>query len=244
MLVSADVGHTFGRVAEAYNRLRPPYAPDAIERVVAELGLSPSSVVLDLAAGTGILTRALTPYVARVIAVEPDDGMRRLIDGDARAGSAEAIPLGDAEVDAVFVGDAFPWFEPTRALSEIERVLRPGGGFALLWRDWFRREEPPLPTEVVELLTDLFTRFRGTGPDHEVWREEIARSPFGVLEHASFARSSVVSGRDLADLELTRSSAAALEDEERVAFAEQIYPLMAAEYTLTVVTDVDWGWLS
>jgi SAM-dependent methyltransferase len=239
--VSADVGHTFGRVAAAYDRLRPAYAPDAIDLVVSELSLSSSSVVVDLGAGTGILMRALAPHVGHVIAVEPDDGMRRLIAGDARAGTAEQIPVTDGEVDAVFAGDAFAWFDPGPALSEIERVLRPGGGLALLWRDWYRREQPPLPVEVVEALTDLFHRFRGAGPPPGAWREDIAGSRFVALEHASFAETLVVSGRELADLELTRSSPAALDDEERAALAERIYPLMAEQYALTVVTDVDWA---
>jgi ubiquinone/menaquinone biosynthesis C-methylase UbiE len=228
---------TFGRVADAYDRLRPAYAHEAIELVVWELELSANSVVLDLAAGTGILTRALAPHVGHVIAVEPDDGMRSLIDGDARAGSAEQIPVDDASVDAVVVGDAFIWFDTARALTEIERVLRPGGGLALLWRDWYQREDPPLPAAVVDELTAVYERIRGAAPPPgAAWREAI---PF-ALERASFTETFVVSGRDLAGLELTRSSPAALGDAEREGLAARIYPLMADEYTVSVVTDVDW----
>jgi ubiquinone/menaquinone biosynthesis C-methylase UbiE len=230
---SADLGRTFGRVAEAYDRLRPEFAPEAIDHVVAALGLSPDATVLDLAAGTGKLTRPLRERLAHVIAVEPDTGMRAFVGGDARAGSAEAIPLADASVDAVFVGDAFPWFDAPRALAEIERVLRPGGGFALLWRDWFQREEPPMPAEVTHLLGEVFYRFRGTARGD--WRDAV-----GPLEHASFERRLTLSGRDLADLELTRSSPALLDDDERAALAAGIYPHMAPSYELTVVTEVDW----
>jgi ubiquinone/menaquinone biosynthesis C-methylase UbiE len=230
---SADLGRTFGRVAEAYDRLRPEFAPEAIDHAVAELGLEPDATVLDLAAGTGKLTRPLRERFAHVIAVEPDDAMRAYLGGDVRAGSAEAIPLEDASVDAVFVGDAFVWFDAPRALAEIDRVLRSGGGLVLMWRDWFQREEPPLPDEVTRLLGELFLRFRATASSD--WRDAV-----GPLEHASFERRLTLSGRDLADLELTRSSPAMLDDDERGALAAGIYPHMAPSYELTVVTEVDW----
>jgi ubiquinone/menaquinone biosynthesis C-methylase UbiE len=94
--------------------------------------------VLDLAAGTGKLTRQLAALGADVVAVEPGEDMRRVfaeaLPGiELHAGSAEAIPLPDGSVDAVTVGQAFHWFRTADALAEIHRVLRPGGGFALLW---------------------------------------------------------------------------------------------------------------
>jgi SAM-dependent methyltransferase len=233
------LGLTFGRVAETYDLLRPEFAPAAVDYAVAALGLGPGASVLDLAAGTGILTRALRARVAVAIAVEPDDDMRAHVGGDARCGFAEAIPLEDASVDAVFVGDAFLWFDAPLALAEIERVLRPGGGLALLWRDWYGREEPPAPIEVGRLLTDLYERFRRSRPSPGAWRDDLDRSVFGPPERASFEERLVISGRDLADLELTRSSAAMLDDDERAALAARIYPQMEASYGLTVVTEVD-----
>ncbi len=96
------------------------------------------AAVLDLGAGTGKLTRVLARRYARVIAVEPLDGMRGILervvpDVEALAGSAEQIPLGDASVDAVFAAQAFHWFDHERAMPEIARVLRPGGVLALVW---------------------------------------------------------------------------------------------------------------
>lgn len=237
----AELGRTFGRVAAAYDRLRPEFAPEAIDRAAGELALEPGATVLDLAAGTGKLTRPLRARFAHVIAVEPDGGMRAFVEGDARAGTAESIPLDDATVDAVFVGDAFPWFDADPALAEIERVLRPGGGLALLGRNWYGREKPPLPDEVRALLGDLYERFRAAGPVPGTWRQDIERSAFGPLGHASFERRLALSGRDLADLELTRSSAALLDDDERAALAEELYPRMAPSYELTVVTELDWA---
>ena len=238
-MAEGKLGLTFGRVASAYDRLRPEFASAAIDYAVASLGLAPGASVLDLAAGTGTLTRALRARVAVVVAVEPDDEMRAYVGGGARAGFAEAIPLEDSSVDAVFVGDAFIWFDARRALAEIERVLRPGGGLALLWRDWCGREEPSAPAEVGRLLTDLYERFRQHGPSPDAWREDFGRSAFAALERTRFEERLVISGRDLADLELTRSSAAMLDDEERAALAARMYPQMQPSYELAVVTELD-----
>jgi SAM-dependent methyltransferase len=91
-----------------------------------------------LGAGTGKLTRHLVRQFAGVIAVEPDAEMRRLLasqcaDAEVRPGSAEAIPLPDGAVDAVFAAEAFHWFDGERALVEIARVLRPDGALVLMW---------------------------------------------------------------------------------------------------------------
>jgi|SRR5579862_1512148 ubiquinone/menaquinone biosynthesis C-methylase UbiE len=237
-MAEEKLGLTFGRVAGAYDRLRPDFAAAAVDYAVASLQLAPEAAVLDLAAGTGTLTRALRARVAEVIAVEPDDQMRAHIGGDARAGYAEAIPLDTSSVDAAFVGDAFVWFDAPLALAELERVLRPGGGLALLWRDWYGREEPPVSREVGGLLTDVYERFRQGRPPADAWRDDVECSAFRPLEHARFEERLSITGRDLADLELTRSFAAMLADDERAALAARIYPHMEPSYELTVVTDV------
>jgi SAM-dependent methyltransferase len=90
---------------------------------------------VDLGAGTGKLTRGLLALGLEVVAVEPLAEMRAHLPAAARMldGSAEALPLPDASVDAVFAGQAFHWFDRDRALGEIARVLRPGGTLGLLW---------------------------------------------------------------------------------------------------------------
>jgi SAM-dependent methyltransferase len=127
----------FATVADAYERGRPEYAPAVIGALAAELGLSPGDRVLDLAAGTGKLTRALLAWGLDVTAVEPQDGMREVLAAHVGAervsdGVAEAIPLADDAVRAVTVADGFHWFDAEPALAEIARVLEPGGGLAIL----------------------------------------------------------------------------------------------------------------
>lgn len=127
----------FAEVAGEYERGRPEYAPAVVGALCAELGLAPGSPVLDLGAGTGKLTRALLAAGLDVIAVEPQDSLREPLAasiGSERvlAGFAEQIPLRDGSVLAVTVADAFHWFDRQRALAEIRRVLRPGGGLAIL----------------------------------------------------------------------------------------------------------------
>jgi SAM-dependent methyltransferase len=133
----------FASVADAYERGRPDYPPAVAGALAGELELAPGSPVLDLAAGTGKLTRALLAFGLDVVAVEPQKEMRerlaRVIGADrARDGVAERIPLPDASVDAVTVADGFHWFDRAKALPEIRRVLRPEGGFAVLTTvpDW------------------------------------------------------------------------------------------------------------
>jgi SAM-dependent methyltransferase len=126
----------FASVADAYERGRPEYAPAVIGATAAELGIGPGDRVLDLAAGTGKLTTALVAYGFDVLAVEPQEPLRRVliekVGADrVREGLAERIPLGDGSLAAVMIADAFHWFDRPRALAEIRRVLADGGGLAL-----------------------------------------------------------------------------------------------------------------
>ncbi len=133
---------SFGPVAGLYDRYRP--APPA--ELARELGAVEGLDVLDLAAGTGIVTRYLLARGARVSAVEPDDEMRAVLERQspgvtALSGAAEAIPLGDSTFDLVVTSSAWHWFRQPDATQEIARVLRDGGRLAVLGNGFDRSHE-------------------------------------------------------------------------------------------------------
>jgi len=143
---------SFGQAAEAYDAIRPTYPRSA---VAWALGDTPKTVV-DLGAGTGILSRLLADEGHRVIAVDPDEQMLAALRAKspgvagAEKGDAEHIPLPDASVDAVTAGQAYHWFDPERAHPEIARVLRPGGIFAPIWN--IRDSSVPWVAQMSELI--------------------------------------------------------------------------------------------
>ena len=174
--------------ADVYERGRPDYPPAAIERIVERLGLRPGRTVLDLAAGTGKLTRLLLPSGANVIAVEPVHEMRAELERRVpavavMAGIAEQIPLADGYVDAVTVGQAFHWFKADVALREIHRVLKPGGGVALVWNAGDERN--PIQAGLADIVDPL----SGDTPrrKHRDWKTLLADSGlFDDCERALF----------------------------------------------------------
>nr|QZS07499.1 hypothetical protein [Micromonospora endolithica] len=127
---------SFGAAAAEYDRFRPRYPEEALRWALD--GLAAPARVVDLGAGTGILTRGVLALGNQVVPVEPDPGMRAQLAAatpgtTALAGSAEAVPLPDGSADAVLVGQAYHWFDREPAHAEIARVLRPGGTFAPIW---------------------------------------------------------------------------------------------------------------
>jgi len=145
----------FSAGAGDYDRGRPSYPADAVERLCRELGIGPGTRVLDLAAGTGKLTQMLVPTGAEVVAVEPVAEMRARLrtnvpDAHVLDGTAERLPLPDGSVDAVTVAQAFHWFAAEAALAEIARVLGPGGGLGLIWNE--RDVDVPWVAELSRLI--------------------------------------------------------------------------------------------
>lgn len=236
----SELGFSFGNVAETYHRVRPPYSQPMLDRAQEALEVGAGAHVLDLAAGTGRLTQELALRFAEVVAVEPDERMRA-VHGGALAGSAEAIPLEDASVDAVFVGEAFHWFDPAAAIGELVRVLRPRGGLAIVSTHWWETE-PPLPADALELLSGPYERSR---PQRRPpWDDAFAGSPFGPLNYEGAVDELTVGPDELLTMYSTTSSLASLPDEERAALFAQVRPLLGDSYRLPLRHELTWTRLS
>lgn len=214
----------FGSAADVYERARPSYAPDAVSWLCDRLSIGAGRTVLDLAAGTGKLTRDLVPTGAEVIAVEPLDEMRAhlvaaLPGVQALSGMAEAIPLGDESVDAVLCAQAFHWFRTERAIPEIHRVLRPGGGLGLLWntRD--------LGDDLQRRIDEILAGVRGAASQH--WNDNaddaLGASPlFGDVEHRTWPGEQRLTPEGLLEVVASRSYVASLDEARRNELLEEV----------------------
>ena len=224
----------FADVAGAYERGRPDYAPAVAGALVAELGLAAGAPVLDLGAGTGKLTRALLGSGLDVVAVEPQSQLREILIANvgrerAREGTAEAIPLDASSVAAVTVADAFHWFDQTVALAEIRRVLRPGGGLAVLTTvpDW---GGATWAQEVGTLMAGL----RGEHPhfDGPPWQDALAAAGgWTTPREIRLTMSQPASPERVLDYIASLSWIAALPAQRRAETLEQIASVVRAGET-------------
>jgi SAM-dependent methyltransferase len=224
----------FPTVAEAYERGRPEYPPAVVGAIAAELRIPPGAPVLDLAAGTGKLTRALLGTGLDVLAVEPQSSLREILTASigaerVREGLAEAIPLPDEAVAAVTVADAFHWFRPAEALAEIARVLRPGGGLAVLSSspDW---SETSWAHEVGTLMASL----RPEHPhfDGPPWREKVREAGgWTPLREIRMSAAQPAQPQRIVDYIASVSWMAALPEPQRTETLAQIGTIISAGET-------------
>jgi len=231
MAIHESAAKGFAAGAEAYERGRPGYSPEAIGHIVRELGIGPGKTVLDLAAGTGKLTRELVSSGAQIVAVEPIPEMRAKLasavpEAEIRDGTAEAIPAENHSVDAVVVGQAFHWFDGIRALSELRRVLGPDGGLALIWQS--RDASVPWVAKlnaIIDRADDGHPRFRT-----EAWRQAFdVTALFDPLEKAEFAYVQRASAETLVDRVASISYVAAMSEERRQVFLDDVRELLATD---------------
>ena len=243
-----------GRVDD-YVKTRPSYPRGVLTILRDTCGLGPSSVVADLGSGTGLFTRLLLESGASVHAVEPNDEMRGVLAGRSAgvrvlAGTAERMPLPDACADAVFVGDAFHWFDGSAAVAELARVVRPGGGVALLWNHWWsdgddgttNSLDPPLPPGAQALFDEVYfssgrAKMRADMPDPV---EVFAGGPFDPIVEEAFPRTEGLTGMQVIDLYATVSAVASLPPGERAELKRRLASLVDPSYRLRITTELHW----
>jgi SAM-dependent methyltransferase len=211
----------FDATADQYERFRPGYPPGAIGWLVASCRIGPTATVCDLGAGTGKVTRLLTPTGASVVAVEPLDGMvtvlhRELPTVPATVGVAEAMPLADASCTAITAGQALHWFDLDRALPELRRVLEPGGRLGLLWNGW--DDSVPWVRDVRDVVAAAGASEQWLkGHSGDEWlHDAFGASPlFGDLVQHSFRNEVDTDSASVVERIATTSHIAAKPDDER-----------------------------
>lgn len=215
----------FSKEAETYARGRPDYPEALIEWLRS--WLIPSAPVVDLGAGTGKFTRLLRVAAANVIAIEPIEEMRRqlvraLPEIRAQPGTAQSLPLPDGSVGGVICAQAFHWFATPAALSEIRRVLMPGGGLGLVWNV---RDES---VDWVAEISAIMAPYEGDVPRHRsgTWRALFPNRLFfdpeeSVFEHRHVGTPETV----IVDRFTSVSFIAALPPEEKERVAQRLREL-------------------
>jgi SAM-dependent methyltransferase len=241
---------SFGSMAATYDRVRTGPAPAAVDWLVPP----GCAVVVDLAAGTGLFTRALEGRADQVVAVEPDERMRQVLAARSPGvrvldGRAEDIPLPDGCADAVLVSHAWHWFDTRRAIPEIARVLADGGCLGVLWtsrdrsEDWVAGldvigspDEPRTPDQAMERLSR----------QHTVTMPEAA--PFGAADTASFGFERIISVDDALDWLATASQVITADPSDRAAGLARASAALRARAFLAGGTEVvsmpmrSWCW--
>ena len=212
----------FGSVAADYAALRPGYPAEVVPFLVGERPRR----VLDLGAGTGLLTDVLVAAGHEVVAVDIAapmlDHLRSRHPGvRTEVGGAEAIPLADASVDAVVAGQAAHWFRPEPAAAELRRVLEPGGVVGFVWNT--RDERVPW---VRALGTALEAEARGHEADQGVVEEFAAALPADVAVLESTVVQVLTPEQVVAGIG-TRSYVAVKDAAGRAAFLDGIRDLLA-----------------
>jgi SAM-dependent methyltransferase len=242
----ADVApqRSFDRIADEYERLRPDYPDEVLE----ELPVSSFATVLDVGAGTGKLTRVLARRYATVIAVEPLDRMRgvleRLLPGvESHSGTAEEIPLPDSSVDAVFAGQAFHWFDHDLAIPEFARVLRPGGVLALVWNSPDEARPSPLPPEFEAYKDMLHAPGMRRLEDAPPWQDVIRKGPFGEVREGAVPHDHVLDRAGVVDSVCTSSWIAIRPEAERTEIRARMFDLVTEERTYAIpnLANVMWA---
>ncbi|MGV9566229.1 class I SAM-dependent methyltransferase [Streptomyces sp. NPDC003480] len=229
---------SFGEIADSYSRYRPGVPAAAVEWLLPDGG----DTVVDLAAGTGALTRTLvgSGRVERVVAVEPDERMRELFTRNCPGvqvlpGTAESMPLPDGSADGLLIAMAWHWVDPERAVPEIARVLRPGGTFGVLWNH--RDLSVPWVADLDRFTRTARARESGRGGAVQAARSDVvdpqAGSSFSPFHERHTTWFMTLTAEELVGHLGTDASAIALSPESRRTVDEQVAAYLRDELGLS-----------
>ncbi|HWD55941.1 MAG TPA: class I SAM-dependent methyltransferase [Acidimicrobiales bacterium] len=231
--LTAALRGSFGAVAGEYDRLRSGPPPEALDWLLPE----GATDVLEIGAGTGILTRLLAERVSHVLAVEPDERMRSVLSAsapgvDVRAGRAEELPVESATFDVVIAASAWHWVDEGRAVPEVARVLRHRGRLALVWSG---------PDRSVDWMRSLWAGGIVFNPEHQDNLDQRRRrrhlvnveaggpSPFGLPETSLFRWTKPTTREDLVALSATYSAVITMDDETRAQHLDSMRRFLDAQ---------------
>jgi len=236
----------------AYEAARPSYPPDAVAWFVEHLRIGPGRTVVDLAAGTGKLTRLLVPAGANLIAAEPVAGMRAtfrelLPHVPIVATTAEQLAFRDDSLDAVTIAQAFHWFDHDQSIAALARTVRVGGRVGLVWNA--RDRSVPWVNEVWAIMD----RVEKHAPwrDHDNWRDGAFRAMpgFGPLHSGEFRHEQTITPAAMVQRVASVSHVAVLPDAERTSVLDEVRevlrtdPATRGRAELSVPYRVDCFWL-
>jgi len=139
----SDPTKRFSSRVNDYLLYRPGYPPEIIGFLEKNCRLTSSSIIADIGSGTGKAAELFLENGNTVFGVEPNDEMRHAAENLFRNhsqfisvnGTAEKSTLPSDSINQIIVGQAFHWFDYTKAKIEFNRILKPGGYVILIWNE-------------------------------------------------------------------------------------------------------------
>lgn len=215
-----EMSLSFGSAARAYESGRPDYPREAVDWMLAPVRQYDRALrVADVGAGTGKLTRTIAETGAEVVAIDPDPDMlgalREHVHGvPTFVGTAERMPLPDASLDAMLLGQAWHWVAVAAASAEAGRVLRAGGVLGLVWN---------IRDESVPWVAALSRAMHGSHAERMLSADGVrVGAPFDGLEQRTWSWTRTLTRSALIDMVSSRSYVITASDAERGAILAEV----------------------